>query len=393
MKTKNVSECISRFGMVCTIISLGIKTYGQALVDKTFNAGTGPDNGFVETAIPHRHGKTLVCGNFTSFNGQLRTHIALLNPNGSVDTNFVTHPSYWVRHMAVQQNGQILICGYFTSVDGYPRNRIARLNFDGTVDTSFDPGAGAEGVLGISNEGNSDPFVFQVALQNDGKILITGNFTTYNGINVNGIARINYDGSWDPTFQIGSGLSTWGRSIQVLPNNQIIATGWFDNYCNSRHDRIVLINPDGSPDNSFLPSFGDRTSIYTAAKLANGQYIVAGNSKNEFGLFQEKIRRLNPDGSVDATWNVSANERIETVCVQSDGKILLSGDFSLINGIARSRIARLQSDGTLDPSFYATSDNWGWGLAIQPDSRILWAGSFSRINNLPRPGVVRFLAK
>src|SRR5690606_3293323 len=71
------------------------------------------------------------------------------------------------------------------SYNGQNRNRIARLNTDGSLDTSFTIGSGFNG------------HVFSIALQSDGKILVGGRFTEYNGQSQNRIARIevNYLGT------------------------------------------------------------------------------------------------------------------------------------------------------------------------------------------------------
>ncbi|MGI8967081.1 MAG: delta-60 repeat domain-containing protein, partial [Limisphaerales bacterium] len=168
-----------------SILSLAVAQTN--FLDLTFDPGTGAGNTFVETVLPQPDGKVLVCGAFTVFSGQPRNYIARLNSDGSLDTNFVASPSYWVRHMTLQTDGKIIIGGFFTSVEGQSRNLVARLNSNGSLDTSFNPGSGATGTLGVSITGVPDPFVFQTALQSDGKILITGNFTTYNGVGVNGI--------------------------------------------------------------------------------------------------------------------------------------------------------------------------------------------------------------
>ncbi|MDQ6632067.1 MAG: delta-60 repeat domain-containing protein [Verrucomicrobiota bacterium] len=373
-----------------SILSLAVAETN--FLDLSFDPGTGAGNTFVETVLPQPDGKVLVCGAFTVFRGQPRNYIARLNSDGSLDTNFVASPSYWVRHMALQTDGKIIIGGFFTSVEGQSRNLIARLNANGSLDPSFNPGSGGTGTLGVSITGVPDPFVFQTALQSDGKILITGNFTTYNGVGVNGIARLNTNGTLDTTFQVGSGLSTWGRSIQVLPNNQILVTGWFENYNNTSHNRMVLINPNGSPDNSFLPFFGDRTSVYTALKLSNGQYIVAGHSLNYQGLFMEEMRRLNANGTVDTNFTPRANEKVQSLALQADGKILMVGEFSMVNGVPRSTIARLNSDGTLDTTFSANVDNWGWTVKVQNDGKILFSGGFANVNGAVRGGVARLLS-
>ncbi len=92
----------------------------------------------------------------------------------------------YVYSVAVQADGKILLGGDFTTVGGTPRNHIARLNADGTLDTGFNPNA------------NGD--VYSVAVQADGKILLGGNFTTVGGTARNHIARLNADGTLDTGF-------------------------------------------------------------------------------------------------------------------------------------------------------------------------------------------------
>lgn len=362
-----------------------------SFLDSSFNPGIGATNGLVETVLQQSDGKILVCGNFTTFNGLDRPYIARLNNDGSVDTSFNARPGYWVRHMAQQPDGKIVIGGFFTSVAGQPRSLLARLNSDGSLDTTFNPGTGAFGTLGVSITGNPDPFIFQLALQSDGKILITGNFTNYNGTIIYGIARVNPNGTLDTTFQVASGLDTWGRSIQVLPNNQILVTGWFNNYHNSSHNKMVLINPDGTPDSSFNPYIGDKTAIYSAVRLPDGKYIIGGHSLNDLGLFHQEMARLNADGTFDTNFTAYANDKIQSVRLQSDGKILLGGEFSQVNGVSRTSIARLNSDGSLDDTFKATLDNYIWTVHLPSEGLILISGGFYNVDGTARNGVARLL--
>lgn len=95
--------------------------------------------------------------------------------------------------IALQPDGKILIGGFFTMYNSTPRSRIARLNADGSLDMSFDPG----NALGLNT------FVNSIVLQPDGKILIGGEFFTYNGKLRYRIARLNADGSLDTSFDPG----------------------------------------------------------------------------------------------------------------------------------------------------------------------------------------------
>ena len=98
-----------------------------------------------------------------------------------------------VRAIAIQPDGRAILAGFFTSVNGENRNRIARLNYDGSLDGTFNPGGGA------------DNPVQAVVLQPDGKVLIGGDFASYNGYNRSRFARLNSDGSLDQGFDIGTG--------------------------------------------------------------------------------------------------------------------------------------------------------------------------------------------
>src|SRR6185436_12981787 len=134
-------------------------------LDGTFNPGSGASDP-VRALARAFNGQLIVAGEFTNFNGLPQPYIVRLNTNGVVDTNFSfsTGPNGPVLAMAIQNNGSILIGGQFTSVRGVPRNHIARLNADGTVDLSFDPGSGA------------DDAVQAITIPSDGRILIGGSF-------------------------------------------------------------------------------------------------------------------------------------------------------------------------------------------------------------------------
>jgi uncharacterized delta-60 repeat protein len=362
------------------------------LLDMSFNSGGGGiDGGLVEQIVPQPDGKVLICGNFTQYDGVQKSYITRLNPDGTLDSSFSAGVSYWVRTMALQKDGKIVIGGFFNNVEGQSRNLIARLNADGSLDYSFDPGTGASGTLGTAITGNPTPFIFYTALQPDGKILITGNFTNYNGVARNGIARLNTNGTLDVTFNVGGGLNngSWGRSLLVQSNNQIIITGWFTSYNGHGFNRMVRVNPDGSADTTFNPYFGDLTAVYTCVQLTNGQYIVAGHCENTSNYFTNEVARLNSDGSYDTTFVGSANDKVETIRLQADGKIVMSGYFSLADGVDVSGIARLNADGTLDRSFFANFDNYIWYTCCLPDGKILFGGGFYTVDGISRSGIAR----
>src|SRR5206468_2900398 len=153
----------------------------------SFNPGLGV-SGPVWAVASQPDRKVLVGGNFITVDGTNRANLARLNANGKLDLGFDpgTGPNNTVRAIAVQQNGAILIGGDFTSVNGVVHTFLARLTNNGALDSSFSPTLGGP--------------VYSIATQSDGKIVIAGAFTTVSGATRRYVARLNPNGSVDGTF-------------------------------------------------------------------------------------------------------------------------------------------------------------------------------------------------
>lgn len=377
-----------------TALFLAPALFGQNAVDTTFNPGTGA-NSYIESMLVQPDKKILVCGRFTEIDGAPRNYIARLNADGSVDPTFnatgTNGPNQNVRIMALQADKKVVIGGYFTSVAGQPRKLIARLNADGTLDPTFNPGTGFYGLLGTAIDGNTNSFIFALGIQPDQKLIVGGNFTNYNGTVRYGIVRLNSDASLDTTFDVGDGVNTWVRNILVLPNEQILVSGWFKKYHNQDHFRMVRIDPDGSPDTTFNPWFGDPSSVY-AMSVQGDKYIAVGHSLDTNLVFHEDIARVLLNGTNDLTFNpggAGANDKVESVLVQPDNKILIGGFFSSYNGEGVQHFARLNPDGTRDTTLNVSTDNWIWTIRQQQDNKILICGAFTTVNGVSRRGIAR----
>jgi uncharacterized delta-60 repeat protein len=172
-------------------------------------------------------------------------------------------------------NGQLVIAGYFSSFNGTNRNRVARLNSDGSVDATFDPGSGA------------NSFVEAAAVQPDGKVLVGGWFTSFNGTPRNNIARLNTDGSLDTSFNPVSGLGSAGlnvESLAVQPDQKVLVGGWYGisrllladpprlTQVIAQPNRTTQINGLG-PTNAHLRLYGS-TDLRTWAAVADGTNVA-----------------------------------------------------------------------------------------------------------------------
>ncbi len=288
-----------------------------------------------------------------------------------------------VQALAVQPDGKILIN------NGLNFARLSRLDSSGNADADFHPGSGPDGE------------VHAIALQLDGRILIAGSFTSYNGTNRSHIARLNADGSLDPSFDPGSGANGDINALAAHPDGSILVGGTFSSYNGTNRSRIARLDYDGGLDTSFNPGTGvNGYGILALALRTDGKVVIAGFFSSVNGTNRPSIARLNADGSLDLGFNPGSgpNAEIDSVAEQADGKLLIGGFFSTFNGSARSGLARLNSNGSLDAGFnpsLAVGNNFNQrvvlSIVVQPDGRIIVGGLFNQVSGiLTRQNLARF---
>gem|GEM_PF-568180 len=402
-------------------------------IDNTLNIGTGASSTVNSISI-QTDGKIVFCGDFTSYNGSAVVRVARINSDGSIDNSFNTGAgaNTYVSAVVLQSDGKVILGGFFGFYDGTPRNRIARLNTDGSLDESFGAGTGAisficavvvqsdgKVIIGgdftsyngttinriarLNDDGTLDPtfnpgtganaIVYSVALQSNGKIIIGGDFTTYNGLSQNGIARLNSDGTIDNTFSVGTGANASVYALAIQGDGKVIAGGNFTSYNGTAKNRIIRINTDGSIDNTFAVGTGANAAVNSLAIQSDGKVIVGGNFTSYSGTAVNRLVRLSTTASIDGTFNVGtgAGSYVLAIAIQSDNKIIIGGSFTTYNGTGINRIARLNSAGTLDSGFNpgTGANNDVRTVLIQSDGRIFIAGNFTTYNGVTRNRVLR----
>ena len=189
------------------------------------------------------------------------------------------------------------------------------------------------------------------ALQPDGKVVIAGEFEKTNGVVTAGFTRVNSDGTTDMTFNSGSGFDDAPYTLAIQPDGKILASGDFTVYNGTARTNIVRINADGSLDAAFNPNIS--SNVYAIEPLANGKILIGGNFTTVNGTTQAALARLNADGSLDTAFNpvLTDSPVVFTILLQSDGKIMAGGTFSVNGSGTRRGLVRLNSDGSLDSSF------------------------------------------
>lgn len=193
-------------------------------------------------------------GRFIAVNGK---KIMRFNTNGSIDTTFnqwwigfteeaiLNPPTTIIQAIAPQTDGKILVGWLLYKYNGVNVKSLIRLNSDGSLDTTFN-----QGNTGLSWT-NRMPSVLSIVLQADGKMLIWGQFwSTYNGVNIGNIMRLNANGTLDTTFnQWGIGFDSLGVEVIKIDSDwKIYVWGQFTTYNNINANSLVRLSPNGSLD-------------------------------------------------------------------------------------------------------------------------------------------------
>ena len=269
-------------------------------------------------------GKILLGGRFTSINGTNYGRIVRFNSDGSIDGTFNASASAFddqVRAITIQSDGKIIVGGSFTTYNGSPANKIVRINTDGTIDGGFSFGSGFDGA------------VFTIIQQNDGKILVSGNnFSTYNGVTVQSIVRLNNDGTLDLSFTPPTLIVV--EEIALQSDNKIVLYG---------DTGLIRLNQNGTLDGTFDTGSGFDSDVLTVYCEPSGKIIVGGYFQTVNGANRNFIARLNPNGSLDSFFDVGvgSNSDIFDIVPVGTNSILVAGYFDQWNNQLQNGIALL----------------------------------------------------
>lgn len=346
-------------------------------------AGVGFNNSVLKV-ISMANNKTMIFGGFTKYNGVSISRIARLLEDGSLDPLFnlsQTGANNTIKCATIQPDNKIIFAGSFTNYNGLVTNRIARILPDGTTDPDFSPGTAANGTI------------YSLALQPDGKIIIAGSFTSYNGTAAIRTARLLTDGTLDSSFNVSLGADATVETITIQPDEKIVLGGHFISFNGISKNRLVRLNMDGSIDSSFSLGSGFDKTVYSVALQSDNKLIIGGAFLNFDGISSKRIVRLNTNGSLDSSFTIGSgfsNGDIRTILVQADDALLLGGTFTgNYNGFSIMRMARLTSSGLYDDSFSVTLNNSIYSICFTPDNKALLGGNFNSVSGIAKHRIAR----
>jgi uncharacterized delta-60 repeat protein len=325
-----------------------------------------------------------------------------------------------------------IVCFVFLVLLWLPRSKPGRIAVGppGGIDSSFQPGTGADneirtvvlqpggmiliggrfatvdqfavkGVARLRADGHADTnfavsasgTVHAIAVQPDGKVVIGGDFVRVGASPRRRLARIEPDGTLDSGFDAKGAVNREVRALVIQPDGKIVVGGSFDGATGNKQNRLTRLNADGTQDGSFNPGAGANAAVFAVVLQPDGKLLAAGDFTRFANVPCGRIVRLKPNGSLDQEFKAGAGATamVAGLWLQPDGKILISGNFNTIDNRKRNRIARLNADGSLDESFDpgAGPNSSIRSLALQPDGKIIVGGTFDQIGEAPRRGVAR----
>lgn len=377
--------------ILVTILSINLTAYCQtATLDPTFNAGLGTDEGNIRIQ-KQADEKVFIYGYFPQFNGTAVKSIVRLNPNGSIDPSFIQNTSNngGINSLAIQDDGRIILVGNFSTYNSKTAARIVRLLPDGRVDSTFKTGSG----FGAAT-------IYDVAVQKDGKILVAGSFSSYNDTSAySGLIRLHPTGAIDTTFKSYRNLDIVHK-VKILSSNKIIVAGPnVTYYGDTLRPKLMRLSNEGELDNSFITGFywdEKGFSIGEIAEQADGKIVVVGSIKNYKLLDDWKsvnnIIRINDDGKIDTTLKVGIgpNSYINSINIINN-KMLVCGDFNQFSEIACGGVALIDFNGEVDLTFNAGNgaNDYVKDAELMEDGKIILSGNFSEFNEHQINSVVR----
>jgi uncharacterized delta-60 repeat protein len=370
--------------------------------DGTLESAYNPNvGGTVVALVLQSDGKLVIGGAFSTINPNstdtttavTRTHLARLQADGTLDTSFDPDPNNAVNAVVPADEGGFYVAGAFTSFSpngasiATTRNRLALIRPDGTVDTRFNPNANAEALtLAVLPDSTLLVGGLFTSLQPESVIWVGGSFTDVGGVDVPRLARLNSDGNPDSSKRYLPDGAVHALARQA--NGGIVVAGSFTTINGAPRSYLARFLASGTLDATFFPAANG--PVRALALQDDGRLLIAGDFTRIGALACAGLARLENNGAPDPTFTPAVEGRLSALAVQPDGAVLLAGDFTRVNGQAQAHLARLHRDGSFDTTYRPVTDGPVHVLAVQADGHVQVGGAFGAVYGVTRSRLARF---
>src|SRR5262245_24173474 len=313
--------------------------------------------GEIFAIVAQDDGKVILGGDFTSVNGVRRTHLARVNPNGSLDVTWSPNPDGVVSNL-VLNGSDLYVSGAFTHIGGEVRSNLAKLSIldAGLADPLWAP------------QPNGPVYCLALAGSN---LYVGGGVTHIGGVDCNGAARISAQGDGSASWTVDAG---GGQILSMVATAEHVFLGGSFTTINGvpRRNLAKLTAIDGAVNADWDPRPDADVNVLTLS----GSFLVLGGQFGSLGgapsgaplVLQTNLAKVNSSGQGAADTHSRphislscTNARIYSV-MSDESYIYVTGQFENAGGLPRQGIARF---GILD----GLVDN-NWVPAIRTFNRL-----------------------
>jgi uncharacterized delta-60 repeat protein len=371
-------------GPTCNFNFLLVRFNTNGTLDNTFGTNgaavidfLGQDEAAFAVAI-QADGKIVAAGG--AMGGSATTHVLGFKlmrylPNGTLDPDFGNGGRVYEsfddvggtpQAMLIEPDGKIVVAG----TDDNSMLFLARFNTNGGLDTGF-------GTNGRIATNAYSIFIARLARQADGKIVVGGASLPFGTLKV---IRYNSNGTLDGGFGSGGVVTSifqdsFVPTIAVQADGKILVSGAYHNG-DLRTPPLRRFNTDGSVDGSFVPNHGEivgggcKSCTQKAAKilpLADGRfYLVGYNAQTSTALKIIAVSRYLNNGSLDWSYGFRGSSQfrhtnsppagetllysVTDAALQTDGKLVLSATGYLpVNTFPRVHLLAIRTNAAVTP--------------------------------------------
>ncbi|MCE7995524.1 MAG: hypothetical protein HEP71_26330 [Roseivirga sp.] len=369
------------------IILLAALCCSLSLVSQDLDPGFDPTfyaRPYVTHAVFDNKGTTYFTGDYDRIYDQLSTGITKLGNSGS---NFDTGSGFngSIFRLLIQSNNKLLVVGDFTEYNGVATGPMVSLNEDGSLNQSFFK------ATNITSPSQS-PISNVIELAN-GKLLVYGEFTSYNGFATNSIVILNQDGTVDDGFSHQEeNVLAVSQAAAQSSGKVVLAL----NRANSQPGLIARLNVDGTKDETFNDFDTGTNAVHKIMAQSTDKLLVLSDAP-ESDQPNVDLIRLNADGTSDDSFDLGTGivGFFDDFQLEVDDSILIGTvsageEGGSIDGNLTGLISRIGSDGTFDKTFVSLYSDESSKVALNKNYEIFLYGNFSRLGNHYSRGIAKF---
>lgn len=332
------------------IYDVDVQSNGKILISqsptsKRLNADGSIDNTFTSALS----GTQMIIhpnGSIYSFGGGTRKLTSTGTDSGEIGMNFT---GGGIKAAVLAENGAMILAGKMNTyaymnqpLDKYTFTvNILKISEDLMWFPGYSPGTGF----------NSDVETLEYDAVS-GKLYVGGQFTSFDGTTANRICRLNADGTLDATFNVGTGANDWVRDITILKDGRILIVGKFTEFNGVAVQCKVVVSNTGTIDNSFISPIGTISQdIFTALQLENENIVMAGSLVNNNRIVVTDTNGNTVNQNSFNQFTCQTDMSIYNLTQSESGKLLIGGWFNTVNSIDRKNLAELFiCDQTINPT-------------------------------------------